>query len=76
MNSGSRTANESRVRNRLWANGGRAIRRRCCLRGGRRRVGYEGGERRETSEAACVNEHSRPQTSTSEQRVFGRLEIG
>ena len=62
MNSGSRTANESRVRNRLWANGGRAIRRRCCLRG------YEGGERREgpAREAACVNEHSRPQTSTSE----------
>ena len=32
------------------------------------------GERRETSEAACVNEHSRPQTSTSERRVFDRRE--
>ena len=51
MNSGSRTANEDRVRNRLSANGGRAIRRRCCLRGGRRR--REGRGETSSEAAAC-----------------------
>lgn len=76
MNSGSRTANENRVRNRLSANGRRAIRRRCCLRGGAVcRVGCEGGEReRLARQRRHVNEHCRPKTSTLESHIFSRLQ--